>query len=287
MGSGNIPIGGNLLLTDPLSIQQEIAANGPVVATYAIYGDFQNGTAAILGDGWAKTNGVYCNVQEGRKPYSGTRYAGSERQMIGYHAVVIIGWGLERGVPDWEHPGRTLDIPYWIIRNSWGTAWNADCMVNGINMPGHCKFAITNPSRNINTKTFLDTADDGLIGAAVSFRPKVIRIEPPLDKEPQVDAEPLMHEERLNTSAAVSEDVKLAGLARDSEVDVPDMSEFRRNYINEPILCLDNTPETVRAVNCRLNSEVGGSPLIKWIPVLVVGILTVTVVTLLALRLKH
>lgn len=99
-----------ILLTDPLSIQQEIAAHGPVVATYAIYGDFQNGTAAIVGDGWAKTNGVYCNVQtEGsRKPYNGTRYAGSERQMIGYHAVVIVGWGLERGFRIGKIPGPQL-----------------------------------------------------------------------------------------------------------------------------------------------------------------------------------
>jgi hypothetical protein len=275
-----------ILLTDPLSIQQELAAHGPVVATYAIYGDFQNGTAAILGDGWAKTNGVYCNVQEGRKPYSGTRYAGSERQMIGYHAVVIVGWGLERGVPDWQNPGGTFDIPYWIVRNSWGTQWNEDCMVNGISMPGHCKFAISDRARNINTKTYLDTAEDGLVGAALSFRPKVIRVEPPRDKEPQVDTEPVMHEERLDTGATVSEEVKLAGLAREGEVDAPDMSEFRRNHINQPILCLDNTPATIRAVNCRLGTQVESSPFLKWVPLVVLGVLTVTIVVILGMRLR-
>ena len=273
-----------ILLTDPLSIQQEIAAHGPVVATYAIFGDFQNGTAAILGDGWSKTNGVYCNVQEGRKPYSGTRYAGSERHLIGYHAVVIVGWGLERGVPDWASPGGTVNIPYWIVRNSWGTQWNEDCTVNGINMPGHCKFAIIDRARGINTRTFLDTADDGLVGAAVSFRPMVVRVDPPLATEPLVDTEPLMHEERLDTSATL-EDVELAGLSRD-EADVPDMSEIRRNHTNRPIFCTDNTPDTIRAVNCRLSVAHEGSTSLQWVPLVILAALTVTIVALLGLRLR-
>jgi hypothetical protein len=272
-----------ILLTDPLSIQQELAANGPVVATYAIYGDFQNGTAAVLGDGWAKTNGVYCNVQtQGKKPYSGTRYAGSERQMIGYHAVVIVGWGLEQGVPDWENPGSTFDIPYWIVRNSWGTQWNEDCMVNGNKMPGYCKIAITDRARNINTKVYLDTADDGLIGAALSFRPKVLRVEPPRDKEPQVDTDPEMHEDKIEPGAA---DVKLAGLVRDE--DVSDASELERDYINHPILCSDETPHTVRKVNCRLGVSEKTSSCVKWIPFVVVGVVTLLIVVLLGLRVKR
>jgi hypothetical protein len=195
--------------------------------------------------------------------------------MIGYHAVVIVGWGLERNVPDWQNPGATFDIPYWIVRNSWGTQWNEGCMVNGINMPGHCKFAIIDRVRGINTKTYLDTADDGLIGAAVSFRPMVMRVEPPVEKEPQVDTEPVMHEERLDTNA---EDVKLAGLARDPDI------EF---HINDPILCLDNTPDTIRTVNCRLGTTRTATTFRQWLPIVVLGILTVTVVVLLWLKLRR
>jgi hypothetical protein len=267
-----------ILLTDPLSIQQEIAAHGPVVATYAIYGDFQNGTAAILGDGWAKTNGVYCNVQSGRRPYSGTRYAGSERQMIGYHAVVIVGWGLERGVPDWQNPGATLDIPYWIVRNSWGTQWNEACMVNGINMPGHCKFAIIDRARDINTKTYLDTADDGLIGAALSFRPKVMRVEPPLDKPPQVDVDPVMHEDKMETSG----EVQLA-----AAVDEVSEDEDGMHRLNQPILCNDTTPATIRAVNCRLHATKREASFVQWLPLIVLGVVTVTILVVLVLKMKR
>jgi hypothetical protein len=277
-----------ILLTDPTSIQQEIAAHGPVVATYAIYGDFQNGTAAIVGDGWAKTNGVYCNVQtEGsRKPYNGTRYAGSERQMIGYHAVVIVGWGVERAVPDWENPGSTFDLPYWIVRNSWGTQWNPECTVNGVNMPGYFKIAITDRSRELNTKVYLDTADDGLVGAAVAFMPMVVRVEPPISGPPQVDSDPAMHEEKLETSLE-EEDVKIAALTQ-TEL-YPDMSEIKRDQLNHPISCQEDTPHDLREVNCGARLSLSASPsstpkFVQWIPLVVIGIVTILLVTMLAIR---
>jgi hypothetical protein len=235
-----------ILLTDALSIQQEIAAHGPVVATHAIYADFQNGTAAILGDGWSKTRGVYCNVQTSgtARPYNGTRYAGTESQMIGYHAVIIVGWGLEPNVPDWANPGSTFDIPYWIVRNSWSTAWNPECMVNGIKMPGYCKIAFTDRSRNINTKVYLDNTDDGMAGAAIAFMPMLNRVTPARQGESQVDEEPTMFEEPIDTGDGTP---ALAGTARVVDMAPPDIDEIRRDEINHPIIC---DPETFN-INCE------------------------------------
>ena len=243
-----------ILLTDSLSIQQEIAAHGPVVATHAIYGDFQNGTAAIVGDGWSKTHGVYCNVQTSGvpRPYNGTRYAGSERQLVGYHAVVIVGWGVEPNVPDWEKPGATIDIPYWIVRNSWGTQWNEDCLVNGINMPGHCKIAITNPARNLNTKVYLDTADDGLLGAAVAFMPLVTRVNPSTTGDALVDTELELFEDKIESVDDMNVTLTSAvQTANGGNMLSPDASEMNRDQINHPVLCLPTTPPTVDAVNCQ------------------------------------
>jgi len=238
-----------ILLTDILSIKQEIAAHGPVVATHAIFGDFQAGTTAIVGDGWAKTHGVYCNVQTSSslRPYNGTRYVGSERQLIGYHAVVIVGWGVETGVPDWQHPGDTRDIPYWIIRNSWSTAWNSECMVNGMNMPGYCKIALTDPARNINTKLYLDNAEDGMIGAAIAFMPMVTRVEPKRSSPSQVDENPDMHEEKIVDDTPVT----LASASRDDHMVSPDSDEIARDQINHPIPCTDNTPPPSFKLNCE------------------------------------
>ena len=261
-----------ILLTDILSIQQEIAAHGPVVATHAIYADFQYGTAAILGDGWSKTRGVYCNVQTSSslRPYNGTRYAGTENELIGYHAVIIVGWGLERNVPDWANPGSTFDLPYWIIRNSWSTAWNPECKVNGIKMPGYCKIAFTDRVRNINTKVYLDNTDDGMAGAAIAFMPMLTRVTPDRRGESQIDEDPSMIEEAIVTDETTP---SLAGAAQidpdltpeiDSdltpeidpdltpeidpdltpEIDpdlTPDPDELRRYEINQPIICEEET----------------------------------------------
>ena len=237
-----------IMLTDIQSIQQEIAAHGPVVATHAIFADFQNGTVAIVGDGWAKTHGVYCNVQTAGapRPYNGTRYAGSERQLIGYHAVVIVGWGVERDVPDWGNPGSTLDIPYWIVRNSWSTGWNPECNVNGINMPGHCKIAFTDPSRNINTKVYLDNAEDGMLGAAIAFMPRVTRIDPVRIGESQVDEEPEMHEEKIE-SVVDDTDVTLAAFTGVGDPPPDDDSDD-----DSDVLCdAKTTPFTSYMVNCE------------------------------------
>ena len=220
-----------ICLTDIVSIQQEIAAHGPVVATHALYADFHAGTAAVVGDGWSNTRGVYCNVQHpsvpvSERPYNGTRYAGSETHLVGYHAVVIVGWGVERGVPDWRHNnvdgsgggggggGEGIDIPYWIVRNSWGAQWNPGCTVNEgqFAMPGYAKIAMTNRARHLNTKVYLDNADDGLVGAAVAFTPDVPTRTPPRSLRyptPLVDASPGMEEHPLVSNAELNASKKV------------------------------------------------------------------------------
>jgi cathepsin B len=69
-------------------IQTEIMERGPVEAIFAVYHDFMT-----------YRSGVYHHV------------SGS---FVGYHAVKIIGWGVNNGTP------------YWIIANSWGTGWGMD-----------------------------------------------------------------------------------------------------------------------------------------------------------------
>ncbi|VDO91123.1 unnamed protein product [Heligmosomoides polygyrus] len=70
------------------SIQRDIMKYGPVVAAFTVYEDFMH-----------YKSGIYKHT------------AGSER---GGHAVKIIGWGEENGVP------------YWIVANSWNTDWGED-----------------------------------------------------------------------------------------------------------------------------------------------------------------
>merc|ERR1711970_453241 len=67
------------------AIKQEITQHGPVQAAFQVYSDFPN-----------YKSGVYTHV-------SG--------QLLGGHAIRILGWGTENGTP------------YWLVANSWNTYW--------------------------------------------------------------------------------------------------------------------------------------------------------------------
>jgi len=71
------------------AIQTEIMQNGPVETAFWVFADFMH-----------YGGGIYT-----RSPGSG---------LAGGHAVKIIGWGEENGVP------------YWTVANSWGSDWGED-----------------------------------------------------------------------------------------------------------------------------------------------------------------
>uniref|UniRef100_A0A915Q7B8 Ras-GEF domain-containing protein n=1 Tax=Setaria digitata TaxID=48799 RepID=A0A915Q7B8_9BILA len=67
------------------SIQKEILMMGPVEASFEVYTDFLN--------------------------YAGGIYKHTAGAMSGMHAVKMLGWGVQQGVP------------YWLMANSWNTDW--------------------------------------------------------------------------------------------------------------------------------------------------------------------
>lgn len=72
---------------DSNSIAAEIMKNGPVEAAFTVYADFVH--------------------------YKSGVYQHTTGQMLGGHAIKIIGWGVENGVD------------YWLVQNSWTTTWGA------------------------------------------------------------------------------------------------------------------------------------------------------------------
>jgi len=68
------------------SIQEDVLTYGPIEASFRVYSDFYH-----------YKKGVY--IKSKNVTY------------LGGHAVKLIGWGEERGVP------------YWLLVNSWGTDW--------------------------------------------------------------------------------------------------------------------------------------------------------------------
>ncbi|XP_019659798.1 cathepsin B isoform X2 [Ursus americanus] len=81
-------------------IMAEIYKNGPVEAAFTVYSDF------LL-----YKSGVYQHVTG---------------EMMGGHAVRILGWGVENGTP------------YWLVGNSWNTDWGDNGFFKILRGRDHC-----------------------------------------------------------------------------------------------------------------------------------------------------
>jgi len=66
-------------------VKTDIQANGPVETWFAVYQDFLN--------------------------YHSGVYAPTSPVLLGYHAVEVLGWGVQN------------DVTYWIAANSWASSW--------------------------------------------------------------------------------------------------------------------------------------------------------------------
>lgn len=111
--------------SDEELIQNEIYKNGPVEGAFEVYDDFllyKTGNALQRTDVTLRL--LRCTLSEvlgecslivfvalmGFFPHSGV-YQHVSGSSVGGHAIKILGWGEEDGVP------------YWLCANSWNTDW--------------------------------------------------------------------------------------------------------------------------------------------------------------------
>jgi hypothetical protein len=159
--------------------------DGPVVACFYVPTDFMAG--GVEDYVWRATNGIYIrgnynkDLDDREKVYPGLKESlevqndskgvgqwgvllGSGQQHAA-HAVCIVGWG--RGNAG---PGRD-NVPYWIVRNSWGERWGEQ---------GYCRVAFGNyvdPKTNTKPNQIMRfdvpeyTPGEGLFGGCLSFDP--------------------------------------------------------------------------------------------------------------------
>lgn len=105
-------------------IKRRIIERGPVIGGFHVYSDFKGGK-------FYNTKGIYI-----QSPNS---------KWVGSHAVVIMGWGVEKDV----NVNGTIvpKVSYWICRNSWGVGWGSG---------GYFKIGMQNKQYNINLNSCLE-----------------------------------------------------------------------------------------------------------------------------------
>lgn len=95
-----------------MRIKQHIMIRGPVVGGFLILENFPNGKFCKI------NKGIYFEKCDYNNDPITFNY--SKDKIIGSHAVVIMGWGVEKNV---QFKDVITSIPYWYCRNSWGTHW--------------------------------------------------------------------------------------------------------------------------------------------------------------------
>lgn len=181
-------------------IKHDILVNGPVITTFRVYNDLIINALPTSkyprANQFQSTGGVYVNIA-GKDVYGlsaanaslarNTSTTGSfeiksstsvadntliSDQVVGNHTVSIVGWGTTRVSIPGVNQGQEFELPYWIVRNSWGNLWMEE---------GYFKMAQTNPVLGINVRCGLDlpfeVAPGIQFGGCISITPASETIE--------------------------------------------------------------------------------------------------------------
>ena len=82
--------------TSPSLMMAELYANGPIAVSFEVYNDFLNYKGGVY---------IHDSTLDGYNPWQITN-----------HVVAIVGWGTD----------PLTALPYWKVKNSWGTSWGID-----------------------------------------------------------------------------------------------------------------------------------------------------------------
>lgn len=99
-------------------IKQHLYTYGSAVCGFIVYANFVHDKSN--GD-FEKTRGIYIESENYMDMDKNKNLA--PNKILGCHAVVIVGWGIEKNEIKLEDGTIIKETPYWIIRNSWGTKW--------------------------------------------------------------------------------------------------------------------------------------------------------------------
>jgi C1A family cysteine protease len=144
-------------------VKEHLLNRGSAVSGFIVYSNFVHD---ISNGKFEKTNGVYIETEN----YSSDPNA-NPKEFMGCHAIVVVGWGIEKSDIKLDDGSILKNTPYWIVRNSWTANW-------GLN--GYFKIAMSQVQngKKINQDTALGTINDVLIGNQKAEMGGIIIFEP-------------------------------------------------------------------------------------------------------------
>lgn len=102
-------------------LKAHILSYGPAIAGFIILGDFIDGNFTSFNGGIYFDRANYSIYD----PAISTKLTfiddSTKKKVEGFHAASIVGWGIEPNVQ--YDNDKVGPVPYWHIRNSWGTDW--------------------------------------------------------------------------------------------------------------------------------------------------------------------
>lgn len=141
-------------LEDIESIKYSLFTKGTVITNFVIFPDLIYKPDS-QDKYWVETDNIYIH-KKGCKIHN-TSSSLDNDILLGYHSATIVGWDIKKmnrkrlyqqlNLTVKSDEPETIDIPYWIGRNTWGTNWNDG---------GYFKIAMTNKELGINTEVGAD-----------------------------------------------------------------------------------------------------------------------------------
>jgi hypothetical protein len=105
------------------AIKEHIFTTGPAIAGYVVFKNFavKSGIFTKINGGVYLEKANYGSFDGGQLSFSASNI--SESNVMGGHAIAVMGWGIQPNVKVGNNPTDVADVPYWFCRNSWGTSW--------------------------------------------------------------------------------------------------------------------------------------------------------------------
>lgn len=107
-------------------VKKHIFKNGPLIAGLLVFNNFRSGNFTKINGGVYFENGVYDDKNGNplsNKDFKFDTDQTNSNNYVGSHAIVIVGFGIEKNIRINNNLNELHDIPYWLCRNSWSVHW--------------------------------------------------------------------------------------------------------------------------------------------------------------------